>query len=106
MEGTASIISPENKKDFLIELRRTQKERISKVIDLCKNIDGQIIIWVKHNDEGDILEKTLKDSVQISGTTEDSKKKDYIKRFIWEIHCYDLPPNKKLHYLKNRANRI
>jgi hypothetical protein len=30
---------------------------------------------------------------------------EYIKRFIWEIHCYDLPPNKKLHYLKNEFEK-
>lgn len=30
---------------------------------------------------------------------------EYIKRFIWEIHCYDLPPNKKIHYLKNESEK-
>jgi hypothetical protein len=30
---------------------------------------------------------------------------EYLKKFIWEIHCYDTPPNKKLHYLKNESEK-
>jgi len=30
---------------------------------------------------------------------------EYLKRFIWETHCYDTPPNKKLHYLKNESEK-
>jgi hypothetical protein len=30
---------------------------------------------------------------------------DYIKQFVWELHCYDLPPNKKIHKLKNEAEK-
>jgi hypothetical protein len=30
---------------------------------------------------------------------------EYLKKFIWEIHCYDTPPNKKIHYLKNESEK-
>jgi hypothetical protein len=30
---------------------------------------------------------------------------EYLKKFIWEIHCYDTPPNKKIHYLKNDSEK-
>jgi hypothetical protein len=30
---------------------------------------------------------------------------EYLKRFTWESHCYDTPPNKKLHYLKNDSEK-
>ena len=30
---------------------------------------------------------------------------EYLKKFIWEVHCYDTPPNKKLHYLKNESEK-
>ena len=30
---------------------------------------------------------------------------DYIKQFAWESHCYDVPPNKKIHRLKNDAEK-
>ena len=30
---------------------------------------------------------------------------DYIKKIIWENHCFDLPPNKKTHQLKNESEK-
>ena len=30
---------------------------------------------------------------------------EYLKKFTWESHCYDTPPNKKLHYLKNDSEK-
>jgi hypothetical protein len=30
---------------------------------------------------------------------------EYLKKFVWETHCYDTPPNKKLHYLKNESEK-
>lgn len=30
---------------------------------------------------------------------------EYLKQFVWELHCYDLPPNKKVHQLKNDVEK-
>ena len=30
---------------------------------------------------------------------------DYIKKITWENHCFDLPPNKKTHQLKNESEK-
>ena len=30
---------------------------------------------------------------------------DYIKQVTWESHCFDLPPNKKIHRLKNESEK-
>ena len=30
---------------------------------------------------------------------------EYLKRFPWQIHCYDVPPNKKTHELKNEVEK-
>lgn len=30
---------------------------------------------------------------------------EYLKKFTWESHCYDTPPNKKIHYLKNESEK-
>ncbi len=30
---------------------------------------------------------------------------EYLKQFVWEQHCYDIPPNKKVHQLKNDAEK-
>lgn len=30
---------------------------------------------------------------------------DYIKQVIWEYHCFEVPPNKKIHELKNESEK-
>ena len=30
---------------------------------------------------------------------------DYLKKINWKLHCYDLPPNKKIHELKNEREK-
>jgi hypothetical protein len=30
---------------------------------------------------------------------------EYLKQFVWDLHCYDLPQNKKIHQLKNDAEK-
>ena len=30
---------------------------------------------------------------------------EYLKKFTWESYCYDSPPNKKIHYLKNESEK-
>jgi hypothetical protein len=30
---------------------------------------------------------------------------EYLKRFVWETHCYDIPPNKRVHKLKNESEK-
>jgi hypothetical protein len=30
---------------------------------------------------------------------------EYLKKFNWESHCYDVSPNKKIHYLKNDSEK-
>jgi hypothetical protein len=30
---------------------------------------------------------------------------DYLKQFVWDIHCYDIIPNRKVHRLKNDAEK-
>lgn len=46
--------------NFNKSLRSTFNERMDVVIDIVKNTEGQILIWVKQNQEGDDLEKMLK----------------------------------------------
>lgn len=31
---------------------------------------------------------------------------DYLKQFNWEQHCYELPPNKRIHELKNESEKM
>jgi len=53
---------------FNSELRASQDARLNKVIDICNTCDGQIIIWVKQNVEGDYLKKYLTDCKEVKGS--------------------------------------
>lgn len=30
---------------------------------------------------------------------------EYLKKIVWELHCYDIPPNNKIHELKNDSEK-
>lgn len=54
------------------EKRRTIKDRCERVLSLVG--DSQVVVWCQLNDEGDILEDIIPNSVQISGKDSDDKK--------------------------------
>lgn len=54
------------------EKRRTIKDRCERVLSLIG--DSQVVVWCQLNDEGDLLENIIPDSVQISGKNSDDKK--------------------------------
>lgn len=55
------------------ERRRTMKERCQLVADLVSH-DRPAVVWCHMNDEGDMLEDMISNSVQVSGSTEDDEK--------------------------------
>lgn len=59
------------------ELRLSKIERLEQVTEIIKSKpDESFIIWVKHNDEGDIIKAMIPDAVEVSGTdTNEFKKK-------------------------------
>jgi len=60
------------------ERRRTIEERCEKAADLVKN-NSISVSWCHLNDEGDILEKMIPGSIQISGKdSDDSKEEKFI----------------------------
>jgi hypothetical protein len=61
------------------ERRRTIGERCEKAADLV-NMTGQpAIVWCHLNDEGDLLERLIPDSIQVSGSdTEDEKEQKFL----------------------------
>lgn len=56
------------------ERRRTIAERCEKVAELVTAEPGPSVMWCHLNDEGDYLEKLVKDSIQISGKDSDESK--------------------------------
>lgn len=77
-EGSGMLFneSAVNATNFNSELRQTKEKRLKKVIEICENTQGQILIWVKQNEEGEMLSKNLKDCKEVKGsdTTEYKEK--------------------------------
>lgn len=56
-----------NATDFNGELRRTVKQRAELVANIVNNSKENFIIWVKQNEEADIIRKMIPDSVEVRG---------------------------------------
>jgi hypothetical protein len=67
--------------DERAERRRTLKQRCEFVADLVDH-DRPALVWCHMNDEGDMLEKTIPDAVQVAGKTPDDRKCEIYERFI------------------------
>lgn len=57
------------------DLRHTMRDRCEKAADLVDHKD-QSIIWCHLNDEGNLLQKLIPGSVQVSGSDKDQSKED------------------------------
>lgn len=62
------------------ERRRTIQERCEKVADLVSGPDPALV-WCHLNTEGDLLEKLIPDSVQVSGSDTDEAKEEKFLAF-------------------------
>jgi hypothetical protein len=55
--------------NFNSELRLTKVERMSEVVDIIKaKPDENFIIWIKQNEEGEMLRKLLPDAIEVKGS--------------------------------------
>lgn len=59
--------------DFHKEVRLTRLSRIQEIASIVNNSDESFIVWVEHDEEGDILEKMISGSIQVKG----SQKSEY-----------------------------
>lgn len=64
------------------ETRRTLTERCEKAADMVNDTGEPALVWCHLNDEGDMLEKLIPDSVQVSGKDSDDSKEDKFMAFI------------------------
>ncbi len=60
-----AIISATN---FNAELRFTRVERLDEVAKIVNESDENFIIWIKQNEEGDMLKKMIPDAVEVRGS--------------------------------------
>lgn len=63
------------------ERRRTIPERCERVAELVNGTGQPALVWCHLNPEGDLLEKLIPDSVQVSGADSDDAKEDAFLRF-------------------------
>lgn len=74
-----AIISATN---FNQELRLTKDLRLSKVVDLVNSKpDENFIIWIKQNEEGEILKKLLPDAIEVKGSDSNEWKESKLLGF-------------------------
>lgn len=74
-----AIISATN---FNQELRLTKIERLDEVVKLInEKPDENFIIWIKQNEEGEMLKKLLPDAVEVKGSDSNEWKKDKLLGF-------------------------
>jgi len=63
------------------ERRRTIKERCAKVAELVTDPNEATLIWCHLNEEGDLLERLIPGSVQVSGKDSDEQKEEKFLAF-------------------------
>ena len=74
-----AIISATN---FNAELRLTKIERLDEVVKIINDKPNEnFIIWIKQNEEGEMLKKLLPDAVEVKGSDSNEWKKDKLLGF-------------------------
>lgn len=74
-----AIISATN---FNSELRLTKKQRLDEVVRIVNSKpDENFIIWIKQNEEGELLKKLLLESVEVKGSDSNEWKKEKLLGF-------------------------
>lgn len=64
------------------EKRKTLEDRCQLAADLVNETGESALVWCQLNDEGDLLETLIPDSVQVSGTDSDDRKEAKFLDFI------------------------
>ena len=74
-----AIISATN---FNAELRLTKKERLEEVVRIVNSRPGEnFIIWIKQNEEGEMLKKLLPDAIEVKGADSNEWKEKHLLGF-------------------------
>lgn len=63
-----------NATNFNAELRKTKKQRLELAAKLAQETEGQVLIWIKQNEEGEILRSLLPEAVEVKGNDKDTDK--------------------------------
>jgi len=67
--------------NFNQELRVTKLPRIESVADIVNNSNENFIIWIKQNEEGELLRKLIPESIEVKGSDTPEYKEDKLLGF-------------------------
>lgn len=70
-----------NATNFNEELRNTRHERMIKAAEIANSTDEQVIIWIKHNEEGKWLLDNIPGSMEVKGSDDPELKKKLLIGF-------------------------
>ena len=70
-----------NATNFNMELRKTMNERLELAAKIARESGGQVLIWIKQNQEGDILRKLVPEAVEVRGSDSDADKEQRLLDF-------------------------
>lgn len=70
-----------NATNFNAELRKTKKQRLELAAQLARETEGQVLIWIKQNEEGEILRSLLPEAVEVKGNDKDTDKEHRLLDF-------------------------
>jgi DNA modification methylase len=73
-----AIISATN---FNAELRLTKHERLTRAAAIVNSTDENYIVWIKQNEEGEILRKLIPDAVEVQGSDKPERKEEMLLAF-------------------------
>lgn len=74
-----AIISATN---FNAELRLTKKERMNEVVRIINSRPGEnFIVWIKQNEEGEMLKRLLPDAIEVRGSDSNEWKERHLLGF-------------------------
>jgi hypothetical protein len=68
--------------NFNQELRVTKIERIEEAVNIVNQSNEPFIIWIRQNEEGDLLRKMLPDAVEVKGSDSTEHKEQAFMDFI------------------------
>ena len=67
--------------NFNHELRLTKLERLNEVVSIVNGSSENFIIWIKQNEEGDMLRKMIPDAVEVKGSDDPEYKERMLLGF-------------------------
>jgi hypothetical protein len=67
--------------DFNAELRRTKVARMNATADIVNGSNDNFVVWVKQNEEGELLRKLIPGSIEVKGSDSNEYKEDMLLGF-------------------------